>query len=48
MNYSELCFDRSNDADLNIFVQLIARLQNQGVDFELDASAESIRILIKK
>ena len=48
MNYSELYFDRNNDADLDIFVQLIARFQNQGIDFELDEKGGTIRIMIRK
>ena len=48
MNYSELYFDRNNAADLDLFVGLMRRFQNEGIDFELEASSESIRILIKK
>lgn len=48
MNYSELYFDRNNDADLDCFVELIRRFQNQGIDFELDEKGGTIRIMIRK
>jgi len=48
MSYSELYFDRDNDSDLDFFVELIRRFQNQGIDFELDERGGTIRIMIKK
>ena len=43
----ELYFDRNNDANLDCFVELIRRFQNQGIDFELDEKGGTIRIMIK-
>ena len=48
MSYSELYFDRNNDGDLDFFVELIRRFQNQGIDFELDEKGGTIRIMIRK
>ncbi len=48
MSYSELYFDRENDQDLDFFVELIRRFQNQGIDFELDEKGGTIRIMIRK
>ena len=48
MSYSQLYFDRDNDADLDFFVQLLRRFQNQGIDFELDDKGGTIRIMIRK
>ena len=48
MNYSELFFEKHKGDDMDFFVELIYRFQQQGVQFELEESGGAIRLLIKK
>jgi len=50
MNYSELFFEKNNGNDMDFFVDLISRFQQQGVDFEIEDSPHTgcIRLMIKK
>jgi len=48
MSYSELFFEKHKGDDMDFFVELIYRFQQQGVQFELEESGGAIRLLIKK
>ena len=50
MNYSELFFEKAKGDDMDFFVDLIYRFQQQGVYYELEDSPATncIRLLIKK